>query len=85
MLEVTESDKLGLMQTQARASRSNAKRKVKSSKQVQRYVFNALCKRTALYRDYFSPDSEAEKEMLGLKNAVRFPLLTAGFLSAVRN
>ena len=72
VLEVTESDKIGLMETQARTSRSNAKRKGKSSKQIEKYVFNSACKRTALYRDYFDPDSDAEKEMLGLKRAVGF-------------
>ena len=74
MLEITESDNLGMVETKTRVPRSNAKKKVKSSKQVQKYVFNDICVHSALYKDYFSPDSDAEKTMLGLKKMVRIAL-----------
>lgn len=72
---------MGMMETKTRMSRPNAKKKIKSSKQAQRHVFNDACIRSALYKDYFSPDSEAEKTMLGLKKLVGadFSLLATGF------
>ncbi|KAH8117033.1 DNA-binding protein [Phellopilus nigrolimitatus] len=70
-LEVTETDKLGLIETRSRTTRSAAKKKVKSSKQVHKYIFDKATVNTAAYKDYFNPDSEAEKTMLGLKNMGR--------------
>ncbi|KAL5529555.1 hypothetical protein ACEPAG_5540 [Sanghuangporus baumii] len=71
LMEVIEMDKNGLLETRSRATRSA--KKVKSAKRVQKYVFNAVCKNTALYRDYFSPDSEAEKTMIGLGRNLKRP------------
>ncbi|EJD02237.1 DNA-binding protein [Fomitiporia mediterranea MF3/22] len=69
-LEVTETDSLGLLETRSRGTRSTA-RKVKSAKQIQKYVFHAASKKTALYRDYFSPDSEAERSIIKLGRGSR--------------
>ncbi|KAI5120474.1 hypothetical protein M0805_006494 [Coniferiporia weirii] len=66
-IEITETDQLGIVETRTRASRSKAK-KVKSAKQTQKYIFAQTSKKTAAYRDYFSPGSDAEKTMLGLDN-----------------
>ncbi|KAL5511311.1 hypothetical protein ACEPAH_4527 [Sanghuangporus vaninii] len=71
LMEVIEMDKNGLLETRSRATRSA--KKVKSAKRVQKYVFNVACKKTALYRDYFRPDSEAEKTMIGLGRNLKRP------------
>lgn len=63
-MEIIETDKNGLLETRSRATRST--KKVKSSKQVQKYIFSVACKKMSLYQDYFSPDSEVEKSMIGL-------------------
>ena len=63
-MEIIETDKNGLLESRSRATRST--KKIKSSKQVQKYIFNVACKKMALYQDYFSPDSEVEKSMIGL-------------------
>ena len=73
VLEVTQSDQVGLLETSTRPAQgksAKANKSVKSTKQVQRYVFNQEIKNGPAYKDYFSPDSEAEKELLGLKNKV---------------
>ena len=63
---MAETDELGLFETYSRVTRS-ARKKVNNAKQVERYVFCFASKKTAQYRDYFSPDSDAEKRMIGLK------------------
>lgn len=67
-LGIGEADDLGLTEVQPRPTKAKGK-KVKSRKQTQIYVFNVSCKKSALYRDYFSPNSDAEKRVLGLVRA----------------
>lgn len=40
------------------------------SMQKTKYVFLSSIKRTALYRDYFTPSPEVEKKVLGLSDLV---------------
>ncbi|THH03421.1 hypothetical protein EW145_g6266 [Phellinidium pouzarii] len=88
VLEVTETDKLGLLETRTRATRSSAKKKVKRAKEVQKYIFNKAVKKTTAYMDYFSPGNDAEKTMLGLKDMVRlfaYRRVMIGLAPTVRN
>lgn len=56
--------------TRTKATKSGATKKVKGVRQEFRHVFNKASKATIAYKDYFSPDSDAEKKLLGLKDIV---------------
>lgn len=70
-METTETDGLGLMKTHTRnmtKNKSKAKGKPKTRKEMQktRYYFVKDSKRTAAYRDYFNPDVNVERRVMGM-------------------
>ncbi|PAV23827.1 meiosis specific hop1 [Pyrrhoderma noxium] len=75
LLEITEIDKLGLSETRIKTTAANGKcnttasttKKVKGPRQIRKYVFAHSILKSARYKNYFTPDSEVEMTMLGLK------------------
>ncbi|KAF7792377.1 hypothetical protein EIP86_003414 [Pleurotus ostreatoroseus] len=71
-LESKEQDDLGIMETNTRASKSKNKKGSKSKQarrktmQKSRYIFVREIKKTQEYKDYFNPNPEVEKRILGL-------------------
>lgn len=78
LLEITEIDKLGLSETRIKTITTNGKcnttasttKKVKGPRQIRKYVFAHSILKSARYKNYFTPDSEVEMTMLGLKKKV---------------
>lgn len=81
-VETTETDGLGFMKTHTRnttKSKSKAKGKPKTRKEMQkaRYYFVKDSKTTVAYQDYFNPDVDVERRVMGVTVAVSdifFPL-----------
>lgn len=68
--EVIEQDSVGLLVTRNRANPQPAKKGKRKSGRTVKYVFNDSIKQTPGYQKYFSPGSEEEMELLGLKRGV---------------
>jgi hypothetical protein len=74
-VETTVTDELGLLSTRVRSAKGKTKAKGKSKKtrkeiQKAKYYFVESSKRTAAYADYFNPDVDIERRMMGLSEAV---------------
>lgn len=74
MLESLEQDEHGILTTRARTNKSktSGKNRPKTRKEIQkaRYSFLQSSVRTSLYADYFNPDIEVERRMMGLSAKV---------------
>jgi|ERR1700685_317107 hypothetical protein len=74
-IETIVTDELGVLSTHVRSAKgkSKAKGKAKTRKEIQKakYYFVASSKKTAAYKDYFNPDVDVERRMMGLSEAVR--------------
>ena len=68
--EVIEQDSVGLLVTRNRANPQATKKGKRKSGRIVKYVFNDAIKQTSGYQKYFSPGSEEEMELLGLKRGV---------------
>jgi len=72
-IETIVTDELGLLSTHMRSAKgkSKAKGKAKTRKEIQKakYYFVTSSKKTAAYKDYFNPDVDVERRMMGLSEA----------------
>lgn len=76
--EVREADESGFMETTSLASKKKTKKVNAKTKAAQRrkvlqkpvYVFVQAIKSEQAYQDYFNPDPEVEKRLLGLSDLV---------------
>ena len=73
-MEVEEQDDLGLLETKSRQRKSKGKPTKKPPRrktgQKQTYVFVRSMIKSQEYKDYFNPNSETEKRLLGLADLV---------------
>jgi hypothetical protein len=73
-VETIVTDEHGLLSTRTRPikNRGKAKGKAKTRKELQKakYYFVKSSKTTTAYLDYFNPDADVEKRMMGLSEAV---------------
>lgn len=78
MLESLEKDEHGILTTRARTNKNkpSGKNRPKTRKEIQKskYSFLRSSVRTPLYADYFNPDVEVERRMMGLSDKVRMSL-----------
>lgn len=66
LLELTEVDGVGMVETRTARAKSQLSKKQKQKTQTSSYVFNFAIKNTSAYEDYFDPGGKPEKKMLGL-------------------
>ncbi|KZT26606.1 hypothetical protein NEOLEDRAFT_1062776 [Neolentinus lepideus HHB14362 ss-1] len=69
----SETDDVGLLDARGRAAKKKAKGKQPKRKNLQKksYRFVRASKRGTAYQDYFNPDPDVEKRILGLSELVR--------------
>lgn len=67
----TEKGKKGRGRPRGRANQRGTSRR-RSMQQRTRYAFVSASKKTALYRDYFTPTPDVEKRILKLADMVKF-------------
>lgn len=70
MQEITETDSIGLLQTRTTRGQTKQKKKAKGANAA-KFIFNASITDQPAYLNYFNPDSEVEREMLGLTGPAR--------------
>lgn len=74
---MTTLDDLGFAHTRPRSTAKGKKTKgaaaarPRKNMQKEKYVFNRVSTKSAAYADYFNPDPEVERRLLGLSEMVR--------------